>query len=105
MGPFAWLSQELEAINHLFENVWSARLFRSNELPDDFGWILRADQREWDHFIHSFDKLLSDTIDGAALDKAKVPRENLKGDRLGTINRLELFMTVNYVEANQAKGL
>jgi hypothetical protein len=103
MGPFARLSQELEAISHLFENVWSARLFRSHELPDDFGWILRADQREWDHFIHSFDKLLSDNIDGAALDKAKVPKVNERGDHLGTLNRLELFMTMNRVKADQAK--
>ena len=61
------------------------RDYPAAKLPDDFGWILRADQREWDHFIHSFDKLLSDNIDGAALDKAKVPRENERNDRLGTL--------------------
>ncbi|MDQ0678865.1 hypothetical protein QFZ30_002247 [Arthrobacter pascens] len=103
MGPFARLAQELKAISDLFENVWGARLFRSHELPEDFGWILRADQREWDHFIHSFDKLLSDNIDGAALDKAKVPHVNERGDRLGTLGRLELFMTMNHVKADAVK--
>jgi hypothetical protein len=103
IGPLARLNQELKAISDLFENVWGARLFRSHELPEDFGWILRADQREWDHFIHSFDKLLSDNIDGAALDKAKVPKVNEKGDRLGTLNRLELFMTTNHVQAESAR--
>ncbi|MBT2513087.1 hypothetical protein [Arthrobacter sp. ISL-30] len=103
IGPFARLAQELKAISDLFENVWATRLFRSHELPDDFGWILRADQREWDHFIHSFDKLLSDNIDGAALDKAKVPRVNEKKERLGTLSRLELFMTMNHVKADAAK--
>lgn len=103
MGPFARLAHELEAISDLFENVWGARLFRSHGLPEDFGWILRADQREWDHFIHSFDKLLSDNIDGAALDKAEVPRINERRDPLGTLGRLELFMTVNGVKADRAK--
>jgi hypothetical protein len=103
MGPFTRLAQELKAISDLFENVWGARLFRSHEPPDDFGWILRADQREWDHFIHSFDKLLSDNIDSAALDKARVPRMNERNDRLGTLGRLELFMTMNHVKADRAK--
>ncbi|GAA3278535.1 ATPase AAA [Paenarthrobacter aurescens] len=103
MGPFARLAQELKAIGDLFENVWGIRLFRSHELPDDFGWILRADQREWDHFIHSFDKLLSDNIDDGALDKAKVPRTNEKGDPLGTLGRFELFMTMKHVAPESAK--
>ncbi|MGF9663152.1 hypothetical protein AAIH25_14945 [Arthrobacter crystallopoietes] len=103
IGPFARLAQELKAISDLFENVWGVRLFRSNELPEDFGWMLRADQREWDHFIHSFDKLLSDNIDGAALDKAKVPQMNEKRERLGTLNRLQLFMTMNQVKTDSAK--
>ena len=103
IGPFARLAQELEAISDLFEKVWGARLFRSHELPEDFGWILRADQREWDHFIHSFDKLLSDNIDGGALDLAKVPKVSERGDRLGTLGRLELFMTMHNVKADVAK--
>lgn len=103
IGPFTRLAQELKAISDLFENMWGARLFRSHELPDDFGWILRADQREWDHFIHSFDKLLSDNIDGTALDKAKVPRVNEKKERLGTLSRLALFMTMNHVKADAVK--
>lgn len=103
MGPFARLAQELETISDLFENVWGMRLFRSHELPEDFGWILRADQREWDHFIHSFDKLLSDNIDGAALDLAEAPKVNKSGDRLGTLGRLELFMIIHHVKADSVK--
>lgn len=103
IGPFARLAQELKAISDLFENVWATRLFRSHDLPDNFGWILRADQREWDPFIHSFDKLLSDNIDGTALDKAEVPRVNEKWERLGTLSRLEMFMTMNRVRAGAAK--
>lgn len=103
IGPFSRLTQELGSINHLFENVWGAKLFKSSESPDDFGWILRADQREWDHFIHSFDKLLSDNIDGKALDRAGVPKKNTAGQPLGTLVRLEMFMTANSVEAERAK--
>ncbi|WP_431785002.1 hypothetical protein [Microbacterium maritypicum] len=103
IGPFARLTQELGNINYLFENVWGAKLFKTHEPPDGFGWILRADQREWDHFIHSFDKLLSDNIDGKALDKAGVPKKNAAGQPLGTLVRLEMFMTMNRVEADRAK--
>lgn len=103
VGPFARLTQELGNINDLFENVWGAKLFKTHEPPDDFGWILRADQREWDHFIHSFDKLLSDNIDSKALDRARVPKKNAAGQPLGTLVRLEMFMTINRVEADRAK--
>lgn len=103
IGPFTRLTQELENINQLFDSVWGAKLFRTHETPDDFGWILRADQREWDHFIHSLDKLLSDNIDSSALDKAGVPKKNSRGQQLGTLVRLELFITTNHVETDRAK--
>lgn len=103
IGPFERLTQELANISALFENVWGERLFKAHETPDDFGWILRADQREWDHFIHSLDKLLSENINGSALDMAGVPRERASGDMLGTLARLELFMTMNHVESQRAK--
>lgn len=103
IGPFARLSQELEYIGDLFEQVWGARLFRTHDLPNDFGWILRADQREWDHFIHSFDKLLSENITSSALDKATAPLVNFKGDRVGTLGRLEQLMISNQVSPNKAK--
>ncbi|MGP9490033.1 hypothetical protein CIK76_13110 [Glutamicibacter sp. BW80] len=103
IGPFTRLTQELENINNLFENVWEGKLFKTNEPPDDFGWILRADQREWDHFIHSFDKLLSENIDSKALDRAGVPKKNPAGQPLGTLMRLEMFMTINCVEPDNAK--
>lgn len=103
IGPFERLTQELKNISDLFERVWSERLFKSHELPDDFGWILRADQREWDHFVLSLDKLLSDNIDSSALDAAEVPRKNENEQVLGTLGRLELFMTMNRVQPDRAK--
>lgn len=103
IGPFQRFTQELENIGDLFENVWGVRLFKTHTAPDDFGWILRADQREWDHFIHSLDKLLSDNIDASALDKASVMKKNAAGQQLGTLARLELFMTINGVEPDMAK--
>lgn len=103
VGPFERLTQELKSINRLFENVWGLPLFRTDKAPDDFGWILRADQREWDHFIHSLDKLLSDNINGSALDKVGVAKKNAAGQPLGTLVRLELFMTTNHVDIEKAK--
>lgn len=103
IGPFQRLTHELGNINALFENLWGTKLFRTHETPDDFGWILRADQREWDHFIHSLDKLLSDNINGSALDRAGVAKKNAAGQPLGTLVRLELFMTMNRVDQDRAK--
>jgi hypothetical protein len=103
VGPFQRFTQELENIGDLFEKVWGKRLFKSHEAPEDFGWILRADQREWDHFIHSLDKLLSDNIDGTALDGAGVIKVNTAGQQMGTLARLELFMTMHRVESAKAK--
>jgi hypothetical protein len=102
IGPFQRLTQELENINNLFANVWGTQLFKTIETPDDFGWILRADQREWDHFVHSLDKLLSDNISGSALDDAGVVRANAKGQQLGTLARLEQFMIMNNVKPDNA---
>lgn len=103
IGPFERLTQELRNINELYENVWGAKLFRTHQTPDDLGWILRADQREWDHFIHSMDKLLSDNINAAALDRSGVAKKNAAGQPLGTLVRLELFMTKNGVAPEKAK--
>jgi hypothetical protein len=103
IGPFARFAQELENIGDLFESVWGKRLFKTHETPEDFGWILRADQREWDHFIHSLDKLLSDNIDSSALDRAGIMKTNAAGQQLGTLARLELFMTTNHVQPDRAK--
>lgn len=103
VGPFERLAQELKNISDLFENVWGGRLFKNHKMPDDFGWILRADQREWDHFILSLDKLMSDNIDGSALDNAGVMKKNVAGQQLGTLARLEIFMTNNHVAADKAK--
>lgn len=103
VGPFERLILELKNVSLLFENVWGAKLFRTHGTPDDFGWILRADQREWDHFIHSLDKLLSDNINHAALDKAGIAKKNAAGQSLGTLVRLEQFMTENGVSLGKAK--
>lgn len=103
VGPFERLILELKNVSLLFENVWGAKLFRAHGTPEDFGWILRADQREWDHFIHSLDKLLSDNINHTALDKAGIAKKNAAGQSLGTLVRLEQFMTENGVSLEKAK--
>jgi len=103
VGPFHRLTQELENINELWQNLWEMQLFRTHHTPDDFGWILRPDQREWDHFVLSLDKLLSDNIDPKALDRADAPKKNKAGQVLGTLARLELFMISKGVAKEKAK--
>ncbi|BAJ74526.1 hypothetical protein MTES_1562 [Microbacterium testaceum StLB037] len=103
VGPFHRLTQELKNLNELWENVWNGRLFRTHRTPDDFGWILRPDQREWDHFILSLDKLLSDNIDPKALDRAGASKTNDVGQTLGTLARLEVFMMANGVAREKSQ--
>lgn len=98
VGPFERFRHELKSIKDLSENVWGEGLFRSHQTPEDFGWILRPDRREWDHFIHSLDKMLSENLCASALDKAGAPKENGAGDRAGTLARLGMLMTQNNVD-------
>lgn len=103
MGPFYRLFQELGYISVLFERVWGTPLFTVTSKPEELGWILRADQREWDHFIVQLDKVLSENITHSALDAARVPKQNAAGQSLGTLGRLEEFMTMNRVQPDRAK--
>lgn len=103
IGPFGRLGHELGSLNDLFERVWGEKLFSTSRLPDEFGWILRPDQREWDSFIHLFDKLLSENLRHAAFDAAGVPKKGKKDpQRFGTIKRLHEFMVMNRVEEEVA---
>lgn len=103
IGPFYRLFQELGYINTLFERVWGKSLFAVTEKPQDLGWILRADQREWDTFIVQLDKVLSENISRDALDAAGVTKRNAAGQPLGTLRRLEEFMTMNHVQSDRAR--
>lgn len=104
IGPFARLSQELGYLDKLFERVWGQPLFKTTELPEDLGWTLRSDQREWDHFIHLLDKVLSENLRHSAFDAAGVPKEDDTSQHpFGTIRRLQELMTMNHVTEEQAE--
>ena len=103
IGPLYRLFQEIGYISELFQRVWGVPFFTATKKPSDLGWILRADQREWDNFITQLDKVLSENISHAALDAAGVPRLNASGQNLGTLARLEEFMTMNRVAVDRAK--
>lgn len=104
IGPFERLSQELSYLNELFERVWGHLLFSTSDLPDDLGWTLRSDQREWDHFIHLLDKVLSENLKHSAFDAAGVPRKDDTSQHpFGTIRRLQELMTLNHVTPEQAE--
>jgi len=91
-GPFERVFQELEAINTLHERAFGQALFHSSDRPDDFGWILRPSQHEFDKFIHDFDKLLSENLRHDAFDMHMVPRKDDEGNNIGTLNRLDRFL-------------
>jgi hypothetical protein len=88
LGPFERFTFELRSLNELTTNAIGEPLFRTSERPREFGWILRPSQHEWDAFIHTLDKLLSENLRHDALDAAGAPKESDQGERLGTLNRL-----------------
>jgi hypothetical protein len=57
--------------------------------PNDFGWILRPSQQEYDAFVHRLDKLLSENLRHKALDTLGAPRKNDADETLGTLTRLD----------------
>lgn len=100
LGPFQKIFAELRAINTLHEQAFGQALFRSSERPDDFGWILRPSQHEFDQFIHELDKLLSENLRHDAFDLHDVPRKDDRDNNIGTINRLDRFLEARQVAAD-----
>lgn len=92
IGPFGRMSLELRRINELFVNITGERLLNVDKLPDEYGWILRPTQRDWDEFMLETDKLLSENLRHAAFDTLGVPDKDEQGQKLGTIKRLEFTM-------------
>lgn len=105
IGPFAKLFSELEAINELFVNICGKPLFKSSQKPDDFGWILRPSQSEWDRFVHDMDKILSENIDHSTLTAVGVSRKTPAGEVKGSLARLEEFLQRTGLTANDTKRL
>jgi hypothetical protein len=93
IGPFEKLTGELAIVNDLFHAAFAEHLFRNTTRPDDFGWVLRPSQAEWDHFVMSLDKLLSENLRSEALDRLGAPTVSPQGVRYGTLARLELGLS------------
>jgi hypothetical protein len=92
IGPFSRMFVTINEINELFINISGEKLFKIDEVPDDYGWLLRSSQREWDDFIHTTDKLLSEGLRSEAFEAMKIPGKDEKGTTIGTLRRLELLM-------------
>src|SRR5258708_9990186 len=89
IGPFGKLRAEIDAVNHLFETAFGEQLFKSVNLPSGFHWVLRPSQAEWDTFVSTFDKVLSENIRHEAMDAMHAPRTGQDGKVLGTLARFE----------------
>ena len=92
MGPFERILGELGAIADVFAHIYGSPLFRVTERPREWGWVLRPSTQEWHQFLLATDKLLSESIDHAALTAAKVPRNDDQGRPAGTIQRLRRWL-------------
>lgn len=92
LGPFERLFQTLEELNILTAQAFDETLFRHTERPRNFGWLLRAAQRDWDEFVSQFDKLLSENLRSAFFDTDRIPKKDARDQIIGTLNRLGLFM-------------
>jgi hypothetical protein len=92
IGPFDALFAELTALNELYERAFGAPLLRRTDRPDDFGWILRPSQREFDDFVQTLDKLLADNMRHQAFGAAGIPDVDESGQQIGTLNRLDRLL-------------
>ena len=93
IGPFDKLIVEMEAINELFVLAYGTPLFRTVERPREWGWIIRNSSSAWHEFVLTTDKLLSDNLRHDALTAAGVTRDAPDGSKLGTLVRLQRFLT------------
>ncbi|WP_311211036.1 MULTISPECIES: hypothetical protein [unclassified Aeromicrobium] len=89
IGPFTKILCELKAINELWNLAFDADLFATVDRPRAWGWVLRPTTGSWNDFILLTDKLLSDNLRSSGLDAAGAPREDAKGNLLGTLGRLQ----------------
>jgi hypothetical protein len=103
IGPIERLFVELAAINELTARAFNQPLFASTDRPNDLGWLLRPSQREWDEFVLQMDKALSENLQHALFNKANVPKRDKDDQVLGTLSRLELFMTQYGISNEVAK--
>lgn len=103
LGPFDYLFNELRNLDELWTRAFGMPLLRHTTRPNDFGWILRPSQREWDEFIVQLDKLLSDNLRHDGLDAAGTPRKDENGQSLGTLSRLATILSSTNIEPDAAK--
>jgi hypothetical protein len=104
-GPFARFFGERRALNDIFAAAFGVELFRTVEAPREFGWLLRPTGREYGRFVHDLDKLLSDDMHDKALEAAGAPEWDSKGQKMGTLNRLEALLERARVPAQQRKDV
>jgi hypothetical protein len=105
IGPFDHLFIELENLNTLWTGAFGEALFKHTDRPQDFGWLLRPSQREWDEFIVQLDKVLSDNIRHDGLNAAGAPRKDKNDQNLGTLARLATFLQGKGIDAAVVKDL
>lgn len=98
IGPFEHLFLELENLDALWIRAFGQALLSVTDRPQDFGWILRPSQREWDEFIVQLDKVLSENIRHDGLDAAGAPRTDKNGQTLGTLTRLTAFLELKGID-------
>lgn len=93
IGPFARVRYEIEAINEVFQLITGEGLFREQEAPREWGWLLRASTQEWHSFLLMTDKLISERIRHDALTAAGVNRQTDEGTDAGSLTRLGWYLT------------
>lgn len=105
VGPFTRLFMELENLNELALLSVGERMFRTTDRPRDMGWLLRPSQLEWDAFVVQLDKVLSDNLRPQFFDAARVRQTDAEGNRIGTLQRLQLFMESGGVREDEARSV
>jgi hypothetical protein len=105
IGPFDALFAELTALDELFTRAFGVSLLSTTERPPEFGWMLRPSQMEFDTFVQTLDKLLSENLRHDAFDAAGIDLRDEHGQTIGTLNRLDRFLERAAVPEEQRREL
>lgn len=105
IGPFDALFAELAALDELYERAFDTPLLRTTKRPSEFGWIIRPSQLEFDDFVQTLDKLLSENLRHDAFDAAGIAKIDEAGQPIGTLNRLDHLLQRARVPEDQRKDV
>ncbi len=98
MIVFDAILSEMKKINECCKAIgWDnlfKRIYENDTKPDNFGFLLRPTLKEYNDFIHTLDKMLSENLNKKFF--INIVKIDEKGNSKGTIRLLEEWMNLNF---------